>query len=1445
MNIVETTFTNWIEFSSQFEWRLTNAFFESMSNGTKPEYSFGQYTLGVEYMYPDTSVSGTVDWDSIYYAPVYAAHIQLDRSLHLSSVTGQKHDYNLSITNYGSLPWQKATDGVVNPVRLVYRWKHKFPDYQYPWGTIRDFLPLNYRGGEFDLPSNVYYGQVINIPISIVSPEIYGLYDIEIDLVHEGKGYFADFGSESVKGSVDIQQDPDRPPLAKGINPETGMPFDFDLPEGIGGYYAGQIIYINGIWERAPAGAWWHYQVWDSGILYKFVNIWQGDSYLGHRVKVTVRATGYGWNFEVISIEKIVPTFSAQIHHRGQPNRIVVNRGYQDSLYYVFLNTGSSDAVWKQGSTALRVLSSSPGVSLAWQNLIQQQVVNPGSVASVVYPFSIPANAAFGDHTICFSFLTTYVGEDKLMLQECITFEVQPTWAEQREIVCSVPQKVYSSPSTIAPVIGTLNKNDKFIHTRTIGNFLEIYFTGTQKGYLENTWSCFSGAVSVPNPIKVTQLPPRPVRPSGNEGYVIRLGGISVLYGPSNLFPEVCTIPFNSKLTILGEVDFNSYSVGWLKVKGENGCEGWISKGYVDYTGQQTKLQVNLAPEYSTAYSCSGGHNIHVGPAYEFRVVGFLNRNQNVFIREEWNGWVNIGSGWIPKSVLCRGGYVPPRTFTGSVGGASIFNDIYFQRPIQDKYIIPHLGSFSAVRLNKNLHIVPHGGVDYTAPCGTKVYASTSGKVVGLRKGSTIGGNNPRYSDEANFVVIDHPNNSRTRYFHLGDVYVNLGDYVQIGQAIGTIGLTGYTTGCHLHFELWADKNNPNSKVDPEEIFNLPLSGLTPNLSILQRQSRLFSYSVVSGDLGKIHPVCGTYVRDYNFVMNSVGDVNTQYANIMYNPNNGQSYVLRGDIRLAYWNKNGCDLLKYPTSEELTAAVSPQGTRGKYQNFDRGQIYSSSKGTYLVVDKIWKLYDLVGGTRSSYGFPVSDMFNQNGVRCQRFENGTLCEDVATEFLSIYSVSKGRSATSSIYNFCGGKRQDFSDGAHVIYNPNKQKAYLLTGGIAYSYWTRGGCDAFGLPTGDEGTIDNSHGKGWYQHFEKANIYWHQTNTKVQPGIVRGSIRNYFESKGGVRDNNPMGWPEGSEWGATSKCSNTGTMQWFSNVKVYSSRFGTYDIQRNNGWVQFEEREGGIPRVGWPRGNPRNISGSYSVWSMESGDLYWNFTQWFEPKGSCSGRPEHYNDPSSLIPQVRSIQKRENEHISSFIRKDGELGKIHPYACGTYVVDYKEIVLPSGQKFEDAVMIGTTDSAYILVGKMKDYYFANGGCSKFGLPIQDFIPERSPAKFNFHDRKSTWQIFDKSVLSEFVVSNVIHDNLTIRGQIFEVLQPAYNVYGYDYDSSLGDAAFVDGYLGAPKSSLKTIDDLYGSLGISSSNNERVSTIGIEFDGGIIYSCLLYTSPSPRDS
>ncbi len=53
------------------------------------------------------------------------------------------------------------------------------------------------------------------------------------------------------------------------------------------------------------------------------------------------------------------------------------------------------------------------------------------------------------------------------------------------------------------------------------------------------------------------------------------------------------------------------------------------------------------------------------------------------------------------------------------------------------------------------------------------------------------------------FVTIDHQNGYYTLYAHLDFRYVSVGDYVTMGQVIGGMGDTGYSTGVHLHFSAW------------------------------------------------------------------------------------------------------------------------------------------------------------------------------------------------------------------------------------------------------------------------------------------------------------------------------------------------------------------------------------------------------------------------------------------------------------------------------------------------------------------------------------------------------------------------------------------------------------------------------------------------------------------
>jgi murein DD-endopeptidase MepM/ murein hydrolase activator NlpD len=52
-------------------------------------------------------------------------------------------------------------------------------------------------------------------------------------------------------------------------------------------------------------------------------------------------------------------------------------------------------------------------------------------------------------------------------------------------------------------------------------------------------------------------------------------------------------------------------------------------------------------------------------------------------------------------------------------------------------------------------------------------------------------------------IIVEHADGSRTVYGHLSDMYVSQGQYVGSGEIIGALGSTGYSTGPHLHFEIW------------------------------------------------------------------------------------------------------------------------------------------------------------------------------------------------------------------------------------------------------------------------------------------------------------------------------------------------------------------------------------------------------------------------------------------------------------------------------------------------------------------------------------------------------------------------------------------------------------------------------------------------------------------
>ena len=95
-----------------------------------------------------------------------------------------------------------------------------------------------------------------------------------------------------------------------------------------------------------------------------------------------------------------------------------------------------------------------------------------------------------------------------------------------------------------------------------------------------------------------------------------------------------------------------------------------------------------------------------------------------------------------------------------------------------------------------------HNGVDFAAPVSTPIFSAEKGKVVAV-------GNSDAYCYRGaygKFIVIEHENNLTTLYSHLSLQVVKVGDIISRGQLIGYAGKTGYATGPHLHFTIFASQ---------------------------------------------------------------------------------------------------------------------------------------------------------------------------------------------------------------------------------------------------------------------------------------------------------------------------------------------------------------------------------------------------------------------------------------------------------------------------------------------------------------------------------------------------------------------------------------------------------------------------------------------------------------
>lgn len=117
-----------------------------------------------------------------------------------------------------------------------------------------------------------------------------------------------------------------------------------------------------------------------------------------------------------------------------------------------------------------------------------------------------------------------------------------------------------------------------------------------------------------------------------------------------------------------------------------------------------------------------------------------------------------------------------------------------------------------------------HPGVDIASGLGMPVHPITNGEVVE----ATID-----FWGLGKYVVVSHENNFKSKYAHMGKIYVKVGDQVNPNNILGEVGLTGQTSGPHTHLEI----THEGILIDPltllPDVAGIPTSSSTGGISTI------------------------------------------------------------------------------------------------------------------------------------------------------------------------------------------------------------------------------------------------------------------------------------------------------------------------------------------------------------------------------------------------------------------------------------------------------------------------------------------------------------------------------------------------------------------------------------------------------------------------------------
>jgi|TARA_Y100000310_G_scaffold345555_1_gene466535 murein DD-endopeptidase MepM/ murein hydrolase activator NlpD len=153
--------------------------------------------------------------------------------------------------------------------------------------------------------------------------------------------------------------------------------------------------------------------------------------------------------------------------------------------------------------------------------------------------------------------------------------------------------------------------------------------------------------------------------------------------------------------------------------------------------------------------------------------------------------------------------------------------------PLDSVFVTQYFGNTPFASQNPQVYSGSgHNGVDFRASPGTRVKSALTGTVVGTGDTDTV----CRNASYGKWVLIKHNNGLSTLYAHLSGIKAVKGQSVNTGDVIGFSGNTGYSTGPHLHFAVYATQgvriDNLKSRVC-RGTYTIPLADLKAYLNPL------------------------------------------------------------------------------------------------------------------------------------------------------------------------------------------------------------------------------------------------------------------------------------------------------------------------------------------------------------------------------------------------------------------------------------------------------------------------------------------------------------------------------------------------------------------------------------------------------------------------------------